>query len=165
MKEAARRPRYRSAGLLQEAQRKLTPYSERTVLKPCGTLSTCTSQDNLSSVESTAMPSFLQRRHIRFSIQCSRGIGEPSVFQSGALPHQTDPLPSFGRSSRPALGMPQLAYGTWLLRRARENYRIPQLKCRLGSGHSKGTRLNKKGPLSPGVNEGASTRGRLGHIH
>jgi hypothetical protein len=77
------------------------PYSDSTVLKPFGTLATCTSHDNLSSVESTAMPSFSQRWHTRFSIQCSRGMAN--------------------RPSRP------------------ENYRIPVLKCRPGSGHSKGT--------------------------
>ena len=59
---------------MHEAQQKLTSYSDWIVLKPAGTLSTCTSHENLLSVESTAMPSFLQRRHIRFSIQYSRAI-------------------------------------------------------------------------------------------
>src|ERR1700730_18247640 len=55
---------YGSTGLPHEEQQKLLPFSDWIALKPWGTLSTHTIHDNLSSAETTAMPSFRQRGHL-----------------------------------------------------------------------------------------------------
>jgi hypothetical protein len=70
------------------------------------------------------MPSFSQRWHISLSIQCSRGIGVRWVCR---------PVGLLSTSSA------RLAASS-----AMENYRVPALKCRLGSGHWKGTKCKIK---------------------
>jgi hypothetical protein len=57
---------------LHAEQVKSVPCSTVTALKPIGSPSSRTSQDNSSGAENRALPAFPQLRHMKFSVHLSR---------------------------------------------------------------------------------------------